>query len=139
MVAIWLAILPKWERLAFISSNIKYYGVFIYSQKKLFYQYYYHFNYQPYKVVKRAPTICQQQLTNCSSIFWPFDEVYLKGYYPLRKVSKYGVISGPNTGKYGPEITPYLTLFMQWEIHQNVLNLKRIYIYIYVSYNLLHL
>ena len=25
-----------------------------------------------------------------------------------RKVSKYGVISGPNAGKYGPEITPYL-------------------------------
>ena len=24
------------------------------------------------------------------------------------KVSKYGVICGPNTGKYGPEITPYL-------------------------------
>ena len=35
-----------------------------------------------------------------------------------RKVSKYGVISGPyfpvfrlNTGKYGPEITPYLGTF----------------------------
>ena len=27
------------------------------------------------------------------------------------KVSKYGVISGPNTGKYGPEITPYLDAF----------------------------
>ena len=34
------------------------------------------------------------------------------------KVSKYGVISapwipviGPNTGKYGPEITPYLDIF----------------------------
>ena len=33
------------------------------------------------------------------------------------KVSKYGVVSGPyfsvfglNTGKYGPEITPYLTI-----------------------------
>ena len=24
------------------------------------------------------------------------------------KVSKYGVISGPNTGKYRPKITPYL-------------------------------
>ena len=24
------------------------------------------------------------------------------------KVSKYGVFSGPNTGKYGPEKTPYL-------------------------------
>ena len=37
------------------------------------------------------------------------------------KVSKYGVISGPyfpvfnpNAGKYGPEITPYLALFTQW-------------------------
>ena len=35
-----------------------------------------------------------------------------------RKVSKYGVISGPyftvfrlNTGKYGPEITPYFDTF----------------------------
>ena len=27
------------------------------------------------------------------------------------KVSKYGVISGPNTEKYGPEITPYLGTF----------------------------
>ena len=27
------------------------------------------------------------------------------------KVSKYFVISGPNTGKYGPEITPYLDTF----------------------------
>ena len=27
------------------------------------------------------------------------------------KVSKCGVISGPNTGKYGPEITPYISLF----------------------------
>ena len=27
------------------------------------------------------------------------------------KMSKYGVISGPNTGKYGPEITPYLDTF----------------------------
>ena len=26
-------------------------------------------------------------------------------------MSKYGVISGPNTGKYGPEITPYLDNF----------------------------
>ena len=38
--------------------------------------------------------------------------------YTTRKVSKYGVISGPyfpvfglNTGKYGPEITPYLDNF----------------------------
>ena len=28
-----------------------------------------------------------------------------------RKLSKYGVISGPNTGKYGLEITPYLDAF----------------------------
>ena len=28
------------------------------------------------------------------------------------KVSKYGVISGPNAGKYGPEITPYLDAFL---------------------------
>ena len=27
------------------------------------------------------------------------------------KVSKYGVFSGPNTGKYGPEKTPYLDTF----------------------------
>ena len=27
------------------------------------------------------------------------------------KVSKYGVFSGPNTGKYGPEITPSLHTF----------------------------
>ena len=26
-------------------------------------------------------------------------------------MSKYGVISGPNKGKYGPEITPYLETF----------------------------
>ena len=46
--------------------------------------------------------------------------------YIAWKVSKYGVISGlyfpvfsPNTGKYGPEITPYLDTFhaalcLQW-------------------------
>ena len=27
------------------------------------------------------------------------------------KVFKYDVISGPNTGKHGPEITPYLDIF----------------------------
>ena len=27
------------------------------------------------------------------------------------KVSKYGIISGPNTEKYGPEITPHLDTF----------------------------
>ena len=42
----------------------------------------------------------------------------LKISYTAWKVSKYGVISGqyfpvfsPNTGKYGPEITPYLDTF----------------------------
>ena len=31
------------------------------------------------------------------------------GYYITAwKVSKYGVFSGPSTGKYGPEKTPYL-------------------------------
>ena len=35
------------------------------------------------------------------------------------KVSKYGVISGPNTGKYGPVITPYLETFHAVLIHQN--------------------
>ena len=28
-----------------------------------------------------------------------------------KNVSKYGVISDPNTGKYGPEVTPYLDTF----------------------------
>ena len=28
-----------------------------------------------------------------------------------KKVSKYGVFSGPNAGKYGPEKTPYLDTF----------------------------
>ena len=32
------------------------------------------------------------------------------------KVSKYGVISGPNREKYGPEITPYLDTFYAVEI-----------------------
>ena len=46
-------------------------------------------------------------------IFWCF-----QGVHTVWKVSKYGVISGlyfpvfsPNTGKYGPEITPYLDTF----------------------------
>ena len=29
------------------------------------------------------------------------------------KVSKYGVFSGPNTGKYRPEETPYLDSFQE--------------------------
>ena len=32
-------------------------------------------------------------------------------FFTAWKVSKYGVISCPNTGKYGPEITPYLGHF----------------------------
>ena len=47
--------------------------------------------------------------------------------YTASKVSKYGVISGPhfpafvlNTGKYGPEITPYLDTFHA-VIHSEVL------------------
>ena len=32
------------------------------------------------------------------------------------KVSKYGVISGPNTGKYGTETSPYLDTFHAVEI-----------------------
>ena len=28
-----------------------------------------------------------------------------------QEVSKYGVISGPNTGKYGPEMAPYFDNF----------------------------
>ena len=43
-----------------------------------------------------------------------------------RKVSKYGVISGPyfpvfspNTGKYGPEIPPYLDTFHAVEVGNN--------------------
>ena len=31
--------------------------------------------------------------------------------YTAWKVSKYGVFSGPNAGKYGPEKTPYLDIF----------------------------
>ena len=31
--------------------------------------------------------------------------------YTAWKVSKYGVFSGPNAGKYGPEKTPYLGTF----------------------------
>ena len=44
--------------------------------------------------------------------------LYSGRYYTAWKVSKYGVLSGPyfpvfspNTGKYGPEKTPYLDTF----------------------------
>ena len=55
--------------------------------------------------------ILQQNIPK-SSYFLPCDT------YTALKLSKYGVISGPyfpvfglNTGKYGPEITPYLDNF----------------------------
>ena len=32
-------------------------------------------------------------------------------YNTAWNVSKYGVLSGPNKGKYGPEKTPYLDIF----------------------------
>ena len=35
----------------------------------------------------------------------------LSGNFTPWKVPKYGVISDPNTGKYGPDITPYLHNF----------------------------
>ena len=37
--------------------------------------------------------------------------IHLKRYITAWKVSKYGVFSGPNTGKYGPKKTPYLDTF----------------------------
>ena len=47
----------------------------------------------------------------------------------MRKMSKYGVISGPhfpvfglNTGKYGPEITPYLDTFHAVKLYLRSLN-----------------
>ena len=41
-----------------------------------------------------------------------YSEVYfLPNTSTAWKVSKYGVISAPNTGKYGQEITPYLDTF----------------------------
>ena len=36
------------------------------------------------------------------------------------KVSKYGVFSGPNAGKYGPEKTPYLDTFHADYAGQNI-------------------
>ena len=35
-------------------------------------------------------------------------------------MSKYGVISGPNTWKYGPEITPYLDTSHSGKINRHV-------------------
>ena len=37
--------------------------------------------------------------------------IHLKRYITASKVSKYGVFSGPNKGKYGPKKTPYLDTF----------------------------
>ena len=37
--------------------------------------------------------------------------IHLRRYITAWKVSKYGVFSGPNTGKYGPKKTPYLDTF----------------------------
>ena len=37
------------------------------------------------------------------------------------KVSKYGVISSPNTGKYRPEVTPYFGHFLRSEYIKKIL------------------
>ena len=39
-------------------------------------------------------------------------------------MTKYGVISGPNTGEYGPEITPYLDTFSVSFAYQQVFRRK---------------
>ena len=39
--------------------------------------------------------------------------------YTAWKVTKYGVIFGPNTGKYGPEITSYLGAFHAVMVRNN--------------------
>ena len=36
------------------------------------------------------------------------------------KVSKYGVFSGPNAGKYGPEKLRIWTLFTQWRCDRDL-------------------
>ena len=43
-------------------------------------------------------------------LFW-FPKVFSVVSLTAWKVSKCGVISGPNAGKYGPEMTPYLDTF----------------------------
>ena len=47
------------------------------------------------------------------NIFYFFLEIILKrlSSFHCVKTSKYGVSSGSNTGKYGPEKTPYLDTF----------------------------
>ena len=64
------------------------------------------------------------QLSSCSILLGFMKEAILYGNYEhCVKMSKYGVISGPyfsvfglNTGKYRPEITPYLDTFHAVEI-----------------------
>ena len=41
-------------------------------------------------------------------------------------MSKYGVISSPNIGKYGPEITPYLDIFHAVLVRGNTVNVLQI-------------
>ena len=50
-------------------------------------------------------------------------------------MSKYGVISGPNTGKYGPEITPYLDTFhaVPTVSNENILATKQEFFFIKVT------
>ena len=54
-------------------------------------------------------------------------------HYTAWRVSKYGVISGPyfpvfglNTGKYGPEITPYLDAFHAIKEHLGWTETRRV-------------
>ena len=58
------------------------------------------------------------------------------------KVFKYGVISGPNTGKYGPEITPYLDTFHALRLfrrQRKVVHLKNLKVSKKGSYNFLQI
>ena len=53
------------------------------------------------------------------------------------KLSKYGVISGPNTGKYGPEITPYLeTLHPERDVGISLTEFKDTFMQIWKSGNI---
>ena len=45
--------------------------------------------------------------------------------YCVKYMSKYGVISGTNTGKYGPEITLHLDTFHAGTLHRNLGEIKR--------------
>ena len=44
----------------------------------------------------------------------------------LQNVSKYGVVSSPNIGKYEPEITPYLDTFLAVLVRGNTVNVLQI-------------